>query len=177
MAQTRSDDHVAFGQALRALRKRSGLTQQQLADAAGLDRAYLGAIERGEANPSLSNLLSLAKTLRVPLRDLAGAAELISSGLEQLLGESRTEARHPLALLLEKAAIVLKDANRETTPITAQGAEDILHDATRVVLELIGILQHFEDRTGRRTGVTSDLFNVADRLEHLWESRPNEAVE
>ena len=59
-----------FGRRLRSLREGRGLTQQQLGEAADVSYKYLGAIERGEENPSLRVLASLAGALEVDLRDL-----------------------------------------------------------------------------------------------------------
>jgi transcriptional regulator with XRE-family HTH domain len=60
----------AFGARMRELRKAKGLSQEALAFASGLDRSYLGAIERGEKNLSLINIRRIAAALRV------GAGEL-----------------------------------------------------------------------------------------------------
>lgn len=77
MARPRSDRHLAFGLALRAAREPTGLSQEALADAAGLDRTYLSGIERGERNPSLSALFRLTDALNVPLSALHAAAEAL----------------------------------------------------------------------------------------------------
>ena len=66
MAQPRSEVHARYGLALRQLRTDRGFSQESLALAAGLDRAYVSGIERGERNPSLANLLKLAATIGVP---------------------------------------------------------------------------------------------------------------
>jgi transcriptional regulator with XRE-family HTH domain len=61
--EPRSDDHRAFGLAIRELRKQRGLTQEDLAHASGLDRSYMGGIERGEHNLSLTNILRVGEAL------------------------------------------------------------------------------------------------------------------
>jgi transcriptional regulator with XRE-family HTH domain len=75
VAEPRSPAHLAYGQALRDLRTERGLSQERLAQLSGLDRTYVSGIERGERNPSLTNLLKLAATLGVPLSELAIRAE------------------------------------------------------------------------------------------------------
>jgi transcriptional regulator with XRE-family HTH domain len=59
----RSPAHAAFGQAIRALRGRRGISQESLALSCGLDRTYISGIERGTRNPSLTNILKLAEAL------------------------------------------------------------------------------------------------------------------
>lgn len=62
---------VEFGPQLRALRERAGLTQQQLAERAGLHRQGIVKLERGEREPAWSTLLALAVALKVGLQDFA----------------------------------------------------------------------------------------------------------
>jgi len=59
-----------FGRRLRRLRSQRRLTQQALGDKAGLSYKYVGAIERGEENPSLKVVAKLATALRLELGDL-----------------------------------------------------------------------------------------------------------
>jgi transcriptional regulator with XRE-family HTH domain len=59
-----------FGDRVRALRASAHLSQEALADACGLDRTYVGGIERGERNPSLRNISKLAAALGVSLSEL-----------------------------------------------------------------------------------------------------------
>jgi len=54
-----------FGDGVRKHRKRNGLSQESLAFEAGLDRTYIGGVERGERNISLLNIIKLAKALGV----------------------------------------------------------------------------------------------------------------
>lgn len=54
-----------LGANIRAYRHRMGLTQEQLADISDLHRTYIGAIERGDRNVSLNNIVCIAKALKV----------------------------------------------------------------------------------------------------------------
>lgn len=75
----RSTAHQALGAAIRRARAERGLSQEQLALDAGLDRTYVGGIERGERNPSYatcsrSDLLKIAGSLGMPLSTLSASA-------------------------------------------------------------------------------------------------------
>ncbi len=63
-------ERTRFGRRVRYLRLKAGLSQEDFADACGLDRTYVGGIERGERNPSLKNILKLAITLHVTVSEL-----------------------------------------------------------------------------------------------------------
>jgi transcriptional regulator with XRE-family HTH domain len=58
------------GQQIRAYRKEAGLTQEKLAEKAGLSYKYLGEVERGVVNVSLDSLMRLAKALKLNVADL-----------------------------------------------------------------------------------------------------------
>lgn len=55
----------AFGAGVRALREEQGMPQEALAYAAGLDRSYIGGVERGQRNVSLDNIYRIASALGV----------------------------------------------------------------------------------------------------------------
>ena len=55
-----------FGLAIKAERIKRGLSQEALADLAGLDRSYVGGVERGERNLSFLNIMKLTEALDVP---------------------------------------------------------------------------------------------------------------
>lgn len=57
------DPLVSFGRVLRQLRKEAGLTQEQLALAAGIERNYVSLIERGINQPALKVIFKLAEAL------------------------------------------------------------------------------------------------------------------
>jgi transcriptional regulator with XRE-family HTH domain len=58
-------DLAKLGHRIRELRQRSGLSQEELADLAGLHRTYVGGIERGERNVGVLNLLQLARAMKI----------------------------------------------------------------------------------------------------------------
>ena len=62
--------HKKFGERLQTLRKERGLTQEELAFKVGVDRSYLGFVERGERNPTLIILYRIAKALKISLAEL-----------------------------------------------------------------------------------------------------------
>ena len=64
------------GAAVRLRRKEFGLSQEALADAAGIDRSHMGKIERGERNVSLLNVIKIAAVLEWKPSDLLAAAGL-----------------------------------------------------------------------------------------------------
>jgi transcriptional regulator with XRE-family HTH domain len=55
---------------LRRLRKSKGLSQEALADLAGIHRTYVGCVERSEKNISIDSLERLAKALNVEVSEL-----------------------------------------------------------------------------------------------------------
>jgi transcriptional regulator with XRE-family HTH domain len=71
----------ALGDAIRARRGEiDGLSQEGLADLAGMHRTYVSEIERGLRNPSYRNLVKLAAALDVPLSELVARAERLERG-------------------------------------------------------------------------------------------------
>lgn len=66
----------SFGVAVRTMRKDRGLSQEALAHLAGLDRSYMGGIERGEHNVALVNIKKIANALGVPAHILLEVADV-----------------------------------------------------------------------------------------------------
>jgi transcriptional regulator with XRE-family HTH domain len=69
---------------VRRIRVALGISQERLAFDAGVDRSYLGGMERGEANPTVDILERIAATLGVPMSELFAeidADELPAKGL------------------------------------------------------------------------------------------------
>jgi transcriptional regulator with XRE-family HTH domain len=65
-----ADVQIRFGERLRAVRQQRGISQEKLAELAGLHRTYVSSIERGERNVSLVNIERLAAALGVAMAEL-----------------------------------------------------------------------------------------------------------
>ena len=65
-----------LGTAVRVRRKAFGLSQEALADAAGIDRSHMGKIERGERNVTMLNVFKIALALEWKPSELLAAAGL-----------------------------------------------------------------------------------------------------
>lgn len=65
-----TDVKVLFGKRIRELRKLRGWSQEEFALRVGLDRSYVGGVERGERNISLENICLMSVTLGVPTSKL-----------------------------------------------------------------------------------------------------------
>lgn len=59
-----------FARRLRELRLQNQLSQEELADIAGLHRTYVGSVERGERNISIDNMECLAMALNIDIKEL-----------------------------------------------------------------------------------------------------------
>lgn len=59
-----------LGDGIRAARLKAGLSQEALADAAGIDRSHMSRIERGKRNVSFLNLCKIAEALGVPVSQI-----------------------------------------------------------------------------------------------------------
>lgn len=64
-----------FGRVLHRCRKNAKLSQEELADRAGLDRTHISRLERGVQQPTIATLIELAIALDVPAADIACATE------------------------------------------------------------------------------------------------------
>lgn len=67
---------ICLGKSIREKRMTLGLSQEALADKAGLDRSYLGGIERGEHNIAIINLVKIAKALGISSSELLQIAQI-----------------------------------------------------------------------------------------------------
>jgi transcriptional regulator with XRE-family HTH domain len=91
----------AFGEYLRGLRKRAGLSQRELAQQAGIDFTYLSKIENSRVDPpGESTMRALAAALGADAEDLLARARKMPRDLKHLVAQGSPEK----ALLLRRIA-------------------------------------------------------------------------
>ena len=80
---------LTFARNIRMVRIHAGISQERMAAEAGLDRAFVGTLERGQRNVSIDNVELIAKAIGMP------AHELMNPELPQLRGLDSTLTRAP----------------------------------------------------------------------------------
>ena len=105
---------ASFGEYLRGLRKRAGLSQRELAARAGIDFTYLSKIENGRVDPPAEETLrALARVLDADAEALLARARKMPRDLKQLVAQGTAEK----ALLLRRIA---------QTPMTPERVQRML---------------------------------------------------
>ncbi|HQP34916.1 MAG TPA: helix-turn-helix transcriptional regulator [Polyangiaceae bacterium] len=98
---------MSLGKDVRRRRLALGLTLEQVAEKARLSPNYVGSVEMGRRDPSLSTVLALARALRIPPGDLLGGAQALEGpALEaaRLVASLPGEVQEPLLALLRSLA-------------------------------------------------------------------------
>ena len=68
-------ENLSFGIQVRRIRKELNISQEKLAELAGIDRAHMGHIERGSASPTLKKIYQIADALWISPRELFNESE------------------------------------------------------------------------------------------------------
>ena len=131
-----------LGQRIHDLRVACGLSQEQLAEVAAVDRAYISQIETGQRNPSVMVLERIAAALEVPTAELMSAEddELKRSSqgtLREKREESESErlATERTRLQQDWAADAQKGLNKTIDLLRARGFRVSMDDTGRVSVE------------------------------------------
>jgi transcriptional regulator with XRE-family HTH domain len=88
-ASSRLSLRQVFARNIRLVRLHAGMSQERMAAEAGLDRAFVGTLERGQRNISIDNIELIAKAIGSP------AHELMDPDLPKLRGLDETLTRAP----------------------------------------------------------------------------------
>ena len=108
-------NYKLVGQRLRAIRKKRGLTQERLAELAGISPQHCSGIETGAAKVSLPTLVNLSNVLNV--------------SMDELLFDSVSAASKP-GLMKEVEAVVADASDNETFLMLSQAKS--IKEAVRV---------------------------------------------
>jgi transcriptional regulator with XRE-family HTH domain len=73
--RTSSPQLLAFGRTVRKARRDRELSQEALADRAGLSSKHVGEIERANKDPRLTTVLRIARALELPSGELFGSVD------------------------------------------------------------------------------------------------------
>ena len=65
-----NNDLLTFGLTVRKFRQENNISQEKFADLCGLNRTYIGSVERGERNIGLINIIRIAMALHIHPSDL-----------------------------------------------------------------------------------------------------------
>jgi transcriptional regulator with XRE-family HTH domain len=82
--ESQNDPVLEFGRAIRRRREALGLTLEQLSERSGITPNYIGTIENGKRDPSISTLQGIAIGLGVSLGELLGAKPHLSPSVTEL---------------------------------------------------------------------------------------------
>jgi transcriptional regulator with XRE-family HTH domain len=85
--------YPSFGRTVKALRKATGLSQEDFADAIDVHRTHMGTIESGRANPTLETIASIARGLELSLTQLFEAVERDQAGTPDITPQPSTRAQ------------------------------------------------------------------------------------
>lgn len=117
-----------LGKMLRALRKKCGLNQGELADRAGINRSYLSNLENGHSNPTIDVLEKLAQGLGIGMNDLFPDGIITGSLLSGDIEAGATD-RSPL---LKEEKHFTYDADNEFD--IYPGLREFLNDEDEIML-------------------------------------------
>ncbi len=95
---------LVFARNIRLVRVAAGLSQERMAAEAGLDRAFVGTLERGQRNISIDNIELIAKAIGVAAYELMNPELPAIRGLDVTLTRApRTARPYPVARRMKKA--------------------------------------------------------------------------
>lgn len=104
-----------IGQRVRDLRKARKVSQQALAEKAGMSWQYLGNVERAEASPTLDVIEKLIKALGCSPGELLAADEIVETReVQELLADVPEKAKTHILSAMRHVILAVREAARET---------------------------------------------------------------
>ena len=103
-----------LGERLKKARKDRGLTQEQLAERAGLSTRHIAKIEKGDVNPSFEVLSTLVKTLGVSFDAIFDpASEQVEADLQEIAGLYRACPEQGQRMILAAVRAMVNELSKE----------------------------------------------------------------
>jgi transcriptional regulator with XRE-family HTH domain len=121
----------SLGRRIRELRSKHGWTQEQFAEFCGLHRTYLGHVERGEKNVSLSTVLRVANALGIRISALFGRSQAAAA-------EGSAQLRPPMTSTAAASLLRRPDVQRLLDELQSQrkALRQALRDLSRFLVRL-----------------------------------------
>ena len=91
----------SVGERIRSIRKEQRISQEKLAERAGLHFTYIGGVERGERNIGLENLSRIATALGMEIRDLCPAKDPKQDNMRELIAILKCKDKKTVDLIRE----------------------------------------------------------------------------
>ncbi len=107
-------DFERIGSKIRYYRTKNGLSQDDLAEAADVNRVYLSRLERGERGASLETIVAIANSLRITVDDILDGSltsaepSMLESNYDLLSDCTKAESEILLSILKSAKAILRK---------------------------------------------------------------------
>ncbi|AZO93464.1 helix-turn-helix transcriptional regulator [Halocella sp. SP3-1] len=117
-----------FGEKLKEIREKSGMTQKQLADKIGVNRATIAGYETKGKEPSYDTLIKIAQTLNCSLDYLLGYKEKNNS--------DKSEHLNPEIIYLAK-----KISKRKELKLLLKETEDLNPDSVKRIIKIIDLIK------------------------------------
>ena len=107
-------DYQLLGKRIQLYRKQKGLTQSQLAEAAGYSHTYIGSLENGRSKPSLEAVIRIANLLGVTPDQLLGDSldcpeVYYMKKIETRLNRMKLHSRHVACEMIEKLMDLIEE--------------------------------------------------------------------
>jgi transcriptional regulator with XRE-family HTH domain len=119
-AMSKKRSLVQFGREVKRRRETMGLTLERFAERAGLTSNYIGTIENGHRDPSISSILAIARGLNVPPGELFGEApELTQTAVQigKLFDTAAYDIRLAILMILRALNTLLPGEPKPVKPV------------------------------------------------------------
>lgn len=177
MSDQTEEANLQIGKRIRDLRKRKGLTLQELADQVGISISYLSQIENGRVNLNISNLESISKMLGSPL------VSLFTNEIQDSVSVVRSSERRWFALgeLASESLLVTMRSKIEIFVIRLEPGSDTvkesIHQGEEFSYVIRGTVNVLLDEDQIYTLKEGDIIYYKSDIPHMWKNIGSDVAE